>query len=193
MDAFVRRPTGASAVRPDATVLALGGASWPRLGSDGGWVETLAARASRYRRCGRPIAASRWPGPRSSAIASKATAQGRRAVVRRPRARGEAVDHTRGHRGRRRLCALGRLREASSRRGQAPCSRAAARSRHSDLGRPAVDAAGQAVLSTGCARRRIFRRSASGCCRKRRSRGRTIVRRCRPQALPIDQCRAGRT
>src|SRR4051794_5587456 len=26
-----------------ATVLALGGASWPRLGSDGGWVETLAA------------------------------------------------------------------------------------------------------------------------------------------------------
>jgi uncharacterized flavoprotein (TIGR03862 family) len=27
------------AVRPLATVLALGGASWPRLGSDGGWVE----------------------------------------------------------------------------------------------------------------------------------------------------------
>jgi uncharacterized flavoprotein (TIGR03862 family) len=27
-----------------ATVLALGGASWPRLGSDGGWVETLRAK-----------------------------------------------------------------------------------------------------------------------------------------------------
>jgi uncharacterized flavoprotein (TIGR03862 family) len=27
---------------PDATILALGGASWPRLGSDGAWVETLA-------------------------------------------------------------------------------------------------------------------------------------------------------
>lgn len=27
--------------RPDATVLALGGASWPRLGSDGSWVATL--------------------------------------------------------------------------------------------------------------------------------------------------------
>ena len=27
-----------------ATVLALGGASWPRLGSDGAWVETLAAQ-----------------------------------------------------------------------------------------------------------------------------------------------------
>lgn len=28
-------------VRADATVLALGGASWPRLGSDGGWVDIL--------------------------------------------------------------------------------------------------------------------------------------------------------
>jgi uncharacterized flavoprotein (TIGR03862 family) len=27
--------------RPDATILALGGASWPRLGSDGSWVELL--------------------------------------------------------------------------------------------------------------------------------------------------------
>lgn len=35
-------PTGArEAVRADAAVLALGGASWPRLGSDGGWVEIL--------------------------------------------------------------------------------------------------------------------------------------------------------
>jgi len=31
-------------VRPDATLLALGGASWPRLGSDGGWAPFLAAR-----------------------------------------------------------------------------------------------------------------------------------------------------
>lgn len=31
--------------RPDAVVLALGGASWPRLGSDGGWVELLVDRA----------------------------------------------------------------------------------------------------------------------------------------------------
>jgi uncharacterized flavoprotein (TIGR03862 family) len=28
-------------VIPDATVLALGGASWPRLGSDGGWVDVI--------------------------------------------------------------------------------------------------------------------------------------------------------
>ncbi|MFT8244166.1 NAD(P)/FAD-dependent oxidoreductase [Roseomonas sp. BN140053] len=34
-------PEGEVLVRPDATLLALGGASWPRLGSDGGWVELL--------------------------------------------------------------------------------------------------------------------------------------------------------
>jgi hypothetical protein len=38
------KPDGSRAVEADATVLALGGASWPRLGSDGGWVETLAAK-----------------------------------------------------------------------------------------------------------------------------------------------------
>jgi uncharacterized flavoprotein (TIGR03862 family) len=35
---------GQSAVDARATVLALGGASWPRLGSDGGWVETLSGK-----------------------------------------------------------------------------------------------------------------------------------------------------
>lgn len=35
---------GDEAIRPDATLLALGGASWPRLGSDGGWVPLLAGR-----------------------------------------------------------------------------------------------------------------------------------------------------
>jgi uncharacterized flavoprotein (TIGR03862 family) len=33
-----------SAFAADATVLAMGGASWPRLGSDGGWVDALRAR-----------------------------------------------------------------------------------------------------------------------------------------------------
>jgi uncharacterized flavoprotein (TIGR03862 family) len=37
-------PDGSRAVDARATVLALGGASWPRLGSDGAWVETLAAK-----------------------------------------------------------------------------------------------------------------------------------------------------
>jgi uncharacterized flavoprotein (TIGR03862 family) len=35
---------GARAIKPSAVVLALGGASWPRLGSDGAWVGTLAAK-----------------------------------------------------------------------------------------------------------------------------------------------------
>ena len=35
---------GQRAVDASATVLALGGASWPRLGSDGAWVRALAAR-----------------------------------------------------------------------------------------------------------------------------------------------------
>jgi uncharacterized flavoprotein (TIGR03862 family) len=38
-------PDGQRAVDASATVLALGGASWPRLGSTGAWVEILAAKA----------------------------------------------------------------------------------------------------------------------------------------------------
>ncbi|GEO99087.1 NAD(FAD)-utilizing dehydrogenase [Methylobacterium haplocladii] len=37
-------PEGAVAMRPRATLLALGGASWPRLGSDGAWVPLLEGR-----------------------------------------------------------------------------------------------------------------------------------------------------
>jgi uncharacterized flavoprotein (TIGR03862 family) len=37
-------PAGPVSSDPDATVLALGGASWPRLGSDGAWVPRLQAR-----------------------------------------------------------------------------------------------------------------------------------------------------
>ncbi|MHC1943216.1 TIGR03862 family flavoprotein [Bradyrhizobium sp. UFLA06-06] len=37
-------PDGPRVVKADATVLALGGASWPRLGSDGAWADILAAK-----------------------------------------------------------------------------------------------------------------------------------------------------
>ena len=37
------------AERPEATVLALGGASWPHLGSDGGWADILRARGIEIR------------------------------------------------------------------------------------------------------------------------------------------------
>lgn len=37
-------PTGPSVVRPDATIMALGGGSWSRLGSDGAWMEYFRGR-----------------------------------------------------------------------------------------------------------------------------------------------------
>jgi hypothetical protein len=37
-------PEGLQTVIPDATLLALGGGSWPRLGSDGGWTAMIAAQ-----------------------------------------------------------------------------------------------------------------------------------------------------
>jgi uncharacterized flavoprotein (TIGR03862 family) len=39
-----RAPEGERSIRCDATVIALGGASWPKLGADGGWVEVLRAK-----------------------------------------------------------------------------------------------------------------------------------------------------
>ena len=41
-DVLFDTPEGRVSLPADATVLALGGASWPRLGSDGGWVDALA-------------------------------------------------------------------------------------------------------------------------------------------------------
>lgn len=41
---FERREGGVESVRPRATLLTLGGASWPRLGSDGSWQHILAAK-----------------------------------------------------------------------------------------------------------------------------------------------------
>ncbi len=43
-DLVFQTPDGPRVIEAAATVLALGGASWPRLGSDGSWVETLAAK-----------------------------------------------------------------------------------------------------------------------------------------------------
>lgn len=42
-------PEGERDERPDVTILAMGGASWPRLGSDGGWVDLLTARGVEVR------------------------------------------------------------------------------------------------------------------------------------------------
>jgi uncharacterized flavoprotein (TIGR03862 family) len=39
-------PDGSQSEKPDATIFALGGASWPRLGSDGSWQSAFAARGA---------------------------------------------------------------------------------------------------------------------------------------------------
>jgi uncharacterized flavoprotein (TIGR03862 family) len=38
-------PKGAVLLKPDATVIALGGASWPKLGASGDWIDTFKDRA----------------------------------------------------------------------------------------------------------------------------------------------------
>ncbi len=58
-------PEGPVTVSADATVLALGGASWPRLGSDGGWVDLItragiAVDALRPANCGFAVS---WSPP----------------------------------------------------------------------------------------------------------------------------------
>jgi uncharacterized flavoprotein (TIGR03862 family) len=45
-DLTFETPEGPRAVRPRATILAVGGASWARLGSDGAWAPLLAARGA---------------------------------------------------------------------------------------------------------------------------------------------------
>jgi uncharacterized flavoprotein (TIGR03862 family) len=79
-------PAGERLERPAAAVLALGGASWPRLGSDGAWVKLLAARgigieALRPANCGFDVAWSahfqeRFAGAPVKAVAARAPAPG---------------------------------------------------------------------------------------------------------------------
>jgi uncharacterized flavoprotein (TIGR03862 family) len=64
-DAIFETPSGVVTVPADATVLALGGASWPRLGADGSWTgimarEGVAVTALRPANCG---FAAGWSAP----------------------------------------------------------------------------------------------------------------------------------
>ena len=44
---LVETPDGTERLRPDAVLLALGGASWARLGSDGSWAAALSSAGDR--------------------------------------------------------------------------------------------------------------------------------------------------
>ncbi len=119
-------PQGRVAIHPDALILALGGASWPRLGSDGGWIDVLATHGIaisplRPANCGfvanwsadvpRPL-----PGP---------AAQAHRDVVRRAIGARRIHRHPRRSRRRRHLRAVGASarRHRGQRRGYARLSR----------------------------------------------------------------------
>jgi predicted Rossmann fold flavoprotein len=58
-------PDGISLIEADAYVLALGGASWPRLGADGAWVEPLQRVGLEARPLRPPIAVWRSAGQRN--------------------------------------------------------------------------------------------------------------------------------
>jgi uncharacterized flavoprotein (TIGR03862 family) len=96
-------PGGETLVRPDATLLALGGASWPRMGSDGGWVQFLrdagvGVRDLRPANCGMlvawsPVFRERFEGEPLKRIAMQACGQTSRgeAVVTRDGLEGGAI------------------------------------------------------------------------------------------------------
>ncbi|MHC2280730.1 putative Rossmann fold flavoprotein [Bradyrhizobium diazoefficiens] len=67
--------SGTSVVAADPTVLALGGASWPRLGSGRTAAGSISSRPTALpsQGCGRPIPASPSPGPNCSVTVSRAS------------------------------------------------------------------------------------------------------------------------
>ena len=177
---------GTRTVEAGATVLALGGASWPRLGSDGAWAETLAAQgvddlaaqAGEFRLHRRLVRHLSRSVRGTAAEGCSACRSGRIAfAVRRsspaPALRAVPSTHCRLNCARR-CCAMGRPRCMSpcgpmSKR--ATCPRNCRRRRASN------------PLPTSCARRLASRRSRSACCRKPQKHPACRWRRCGPDDL----------
>jgi predicted flavoprotein YhiN len=117
-------PDGERRIAADASILALGGGSWAKLGSDGAWVPLLLERgipggAAQVR----PTAASTSPGARISASASPASRSSRwsrRSAGSAPA--GRIQHHRRRHRGRAGLRLVGPpARRAGTRRHAPRC------------------------------------------------------------------------
>jgi len=138
-------PDGPRAVEARATVLALGGASWPRLGSDGTWVKPLAARGVtisplRSANCGFTIAWSEVFRDRFEGQPLK----GIELTFGPHRVRGEAIVTRTGVEGGGIYALSAELREAIQNiRDAAHCL--ASRSRHQGSGGAAVGTEGQAI------------------------------------------------
>ncbi|MDB5947640.1 MAG: hypothetical protein JWQ33_2666 [Ramlibacter sp.] len=120
-------PDGPRDVAADAVVLALGGASWPRLGSDGGWVPLLAqcgigVEALRPANCGFDVEggwsehfASRFAGQPFKSVAIRFTDSGGRTFER----KGEFIATASGVEGSLVYAASALLRDEIARRGRA--------------------------------------------------------------------------
>ncbi len=125
-------PQGPVSVQPGVVVLALGGASWPRLGSDGAWVAPLTARGVDVAplipaNCGfdvscaggsgwSPFFASRYAGLPFKSVAIKVAAMGSHPVFDR---KGEFVATATGVEGSLIYAASALLRDAISLQGEA--------------------------------------------------------------------------
>ena len=159
----------------DATVLALGGASWPRLGSTGDWAELLAEKgvAVVAAAC-RPIAAFSSIGRTRSAAASRAS----RSSASRCRSAAPAFAARRwsrhgGIEGGAVYALSARLREAIASRGNGgdDASTCAPTCRSLDLAARLAQAARQAIaVDVPAQGGKPCRLSRSGCCTRRRTR-----------------------
>ena len=121
-------PAGERVLQPDGLLLALGGASWPQLGSDGAWAPWLAARGVALRplvpaNCGFDVAtpwsahfAERHAGAPLKSIRLRFDDGGRGPVFDRP---GECVATATGLEGSLVYAVAARVRDAIARDGQA--------------------------------------------------------------------------
>ena len=149
-------PEGRVAIHPDALILALGGASWPRLGSDGGWADILAK--SRHRRLAAAAGELRLPRELVGRVPRplrRPAAEGPRTVVRRAVGAWRSHRDPRRPRRRRHLRAVGATARGHrcQRRGYARTSRCAPTSPPPNCSASSKPRAASNRWRTCCARR----------------------------------------
>ena len=180
------RPKVRQTISADATVLALGGASWPQLGSDGAWVDAISGagvgvaplQAGKLRVCGSMV------GHFSHALRRPA-AEAFGAFVRRPEGARRSPRHRDRFGRRRHLCAVGAAARGHCRhRRSAPAHRLAPRRDACAIWlRVSPRRARSSRFRHSCAKPRTCRRLRSACCRRRPWRRRSILASMAPAAL----------
>ena len=148
-------PEGEEEANAEAVVLALGGASWPRLGADGGWVDGLGARGRRGRAAqARQLRLSRRLVGSSQRPFRRRAAEGDRAHARGTNGARRSDDRPRRNRGRRGLRPVRRLaRRDRARRRRDACRRPQARSRRRGARGALASPAGRVDLDAAAPRR----------------------------------------